>query len=43
MQQLSDIKQHVHGAPSASAGQARNVGGGVAPPQRDNGGFGFGL
>ena len=43
MQQLSDIKQHVHGAPSAAAGQARNVGGGVAPPQRDNGGFGFGL
>ena len=43
MQQLTDIKQHVHGAPSAAAGQARNVGGGVAPPQRDNGGFGFGL
>ena len=43
MQQLTDIKQHGHGAPSAAAGQARNVGGGVAPPQRDNGGFGFGL
>jgi len=43
MQQLSDIKQHVRGAPSNAAGQARNVGGGVAPPQRDNGGFGFGL
>ena len=43
MQQLSDIKQHVHGAPSNAAGQARNVGGGVAPPQRDGGGFGFGL
>ena len=40
MQQLTDIKQHVRGAPS---NEARNVGGGVAPPQRDNRGFGFGL
>ncbi len=43
MQQLTDIKQHVHGAPSAAAWLERNVGGGVSPPQLDNGGFGFGL